>query len=253
MFYVYLDPGHTQGSNKGVHPGYFEGTQMYTLASYLSHLLRLNNVSCTVSRGNIENPPVYTRGTASKNYDLFISLHSNGCSSPSVERICAIHQLNNSNSRLFANNIASVVSHTMGIDEIKIYSKSNSSGTDYYGVLRGASHVGTDGIIIEHSFHTNYQACEWLLDDANLWRLAQEECSAIIETLFTLYPDRHPMGDINMDGIVDKEDKAFIRKLILCRQTEIPETVLRLGDFNKNHKIDLIDYTHLCRKIMKGE
>lgn len=253
MFRVYLDPGHTHNSNKGIHSNYAEGTQMYTLASYLFAFLSINNIHCVISRGEHENPPVYSRGTASKNYDLFISLHSNGCSSPSVDRICAIHQLSNDNSRLLASNLASAVSHTMGIDKVKIYSKSNSKGTDYYGVLRGASSVGTDGIIIEHSFHTNYQACEWLLDDANLWRLAQAECSAIIETLFALYPDRHPMGDVNMDGKVDKEDKAIIRKAILCRQTEIPETILRLGDFNKNQKIDLIDYTRLCRKIRKGE
>jgi len=50
---------------------------------------------------------------------------------------------------------------------------------DYYGVLRGATAVGTPALILEHSFHTNAQIVQWLLNEGNLERLAQAEASAI--------------------------------------------------------------------------
>ena len=51
---------------------------------------------------------------------------------------------------------------------------------DYYGVLRGATAVGTPGLILEHSFHTNEDIARWLLNPDNLKRLAKAETAAII-------------------------------------------------------------------------
>ena len=55
----------------------------------------------------------------------------------------------------------------------------NSGGSrgDYYGVLRGATAVGTPGLILEHSFHTNTAIAAWLLDENHLERLARAQAA----------------------------------------------------------------------------
>lgn len=60
----------------------------------------------------------------------------------------------------------------------RIEHRAGSNG-DYYGVLRGATAVGTPALILEHSFHTNAAMTAWLLSDANLKRLAKAEADVI--------------------------------------------------------------------------
>lgn len=50
---------------------------------------------------------------------------------------------------------------------------------DYYGVLYGAHMVGTPGIILEHSFHSNTKSAKWLSNDDNLKKLAAAEAEVI--------------------------------------------------------------------------
>ena len=50
---------------------------------------------------------------------------------------------------------------------------------NYYSVLNGARLVGTPGVILEHSFHTNKAAAKWLLDEKNLRKLAQAVADVI--------------------------------------------------------------------------
>lgn len=45
--------------------------------------------------------------------------------------------------------------------------------------MRGANAVGTPGIILEHSFHTNTRITKWLLVDKNLQVLAMDETECI--------------------------------------------------------------------------
>ena len=51
--------------------------------------------------------------------------------------------------------------------------------TEYYGVLRGSKSVGTKGMILEHSFHTNLAAAKWLSSSANLKKMAEAEAAVI--------------------------------------------------------------------------
>ena len=60
----------------------------------------------------------------------------------------------------------------------RIWKRQGKSG-DYYGVLRGAAAVGVPGVLLEHSFHTNRKATEWLLVDSNLKKLAKAEAKTI--------------------------------------------------------------------------
>ena len=57
--------------------------------------------------------------------------------------------------------------------------KRRGQNGDYYGVLRGATAVGTPGLILEHSFHTNTKIARWLLEEGNLDRLAKAEADTI--------------------------------------------------------------------------
>ena len=50
---------------------------------------------------------------------------------------------------------------------------------NYYGVLHGADSVGVPAVILEHSFHTNKRAADWLLIDSNLDKLAKAEAEVL--------------------------------------------------------------------------
>ena len=50
-----------------------------------------------------------------------------------------------------------------------------------YGVIRGAVSVGVPGLILEHSFHTNTRATNWLLDESNLDKMARAEAKIIAD------------------------------------------------------------------------
>jgi hypothetical protein len=62
----------------------------------------------------------------------------------------------------------------------RLMTKRGNNG-DYYGVLRGAAAVGTVGMILEHSFHINTRATNWLLDESNLAKLAKAEADVIAD------------------------------------------------------------------------
>ena len=78
----------------------------------------------------------------------------------------------------FSDKIQSVMGTTQ---KGRITKRKNDSGTDWYGVIRGAVSVGTVGMIIEHSFHTNTRMTQWLLVDANLEKLAEAEAQVIAQ------------------------------------------------------------------------
>ena len=74
-----------------------------------------------------------------------------------------------------ANTVHQVMSTAQGGT---IWKRVGNNG-DYYGVLRGATSVGTPAI------HTNLRATNWLLSDTNLQRLADAE-AAVIAAYFGL-------------------------------------------------------------------
>ena len=52
---------------------------------------------------------------------------------------------------------------------------------DWYSVLWGATDVGVPSILMEHSYHTNYRATVWLMNEDNLRRMAIAEAPIIYE------------------------------------------------------------------------
>ena len=141
---------------------------------------------------------VYERGAASKGCDLFLSLHSNAVGSDVdeiVDRVMVYVPLDGSGDeigQLFVDQISLI----MGTQQKGRIATREGSNGDYYGVIRGAITVGTVGLILEHSFHTNTRSTNWLMKESNLARLAEEEAVVIAEYFDALGPETPVEPDV---------------------------------------------------------
>lgn len=184
---ICLDAGHV-GSRYNQSPvvkTYYESAMVWKLHLKLKAQLEARGFEVMTTRVNIDtNLGVYERGTASKGCDVFISLHSNACGTESVDYPVVYRAYDNKNNvDALALKIAKKVGELMGTAQAgRTATRKNSSGGEYYGVLRGARAVGTPYyMLIEHSFHTNTKATKWLSEDANLDKLAVAEADILAE------------------------------------------------------------------------
>ena len=191
---IMLDAGHTgKYWNKGAVPGYYESAVMWELQEELAAALQERGFAVGRARGTIDTElEVTRRGRRAKGYDLFLSLHSNAADDRSVRRAVGIYQTDDTQgtwddrSRAVAYLMAKTVAEVMGVP-YKITSKTAGGDRDgdgkkddnYYGVLHGARMEGVPGVIVEHSFHTSPQTCNWLLNKENLRLLAGAEADAL--------------------------------------------------------------------------
>lgn len=184
---ICLDAGHV-GSKYNQSPvvkTYYESAMVWSLHLKLKTQLEARGFQVVTTRANIDTDlGVYERGTASKGCDVFISLHSNACSTESVDYPVVYRAYDNMNDvDTLALKLAKKVGELMGTAQAgRTATRKNSSGGEYYGVLRGARAVGTPYyMLIEHSFHTNTKATKWLSEDANLDKLAVAEADILAE------------------------------------------------------------------------
>ena len=198
MAKVMIDPGHNGWNvNPGVEPGYYEGTMAWKLSEYLLAALRAYGIQADRTKTGInEAMSLWNRGRKADGYDLFISLHSDACGTESVDR-CTVFRMvpdsttdDDEKSAALAQLLAPAVTEAMGLHDpyqVKAWKASgdrNGDGLDndnYLGVLHACQSVGTPGVLVEHGFHTNRAVCRWLMDDANLQKLAQAEAAAIAQ------------------------------------------------------------------------
>lgn len=195
---VCLDAGHYGKYNRSpVVPAYYESDMNWKLQALLREQLESYGIEVKQTRTNkAKDLALYKRGAAAEDADLFLSLHSNAADAESVDRPVGIYLVDDDCSEIderskeLAILLSQVVADVMQTkDEARTYSKLAGSdrdgdglkNDDYYGVLYGAHQVGTAGVILEHSFHTNTRAAEWLLVDSNLAKLAKAEAQAIAE------------------------------------------------------------------------
>lgn len=193
---IMLDPGHAGSYFNGspVVAGYYESAQMWLLTQKLKRALEGYGFDVGLTRQTIDEDPELTeRGMRAKGYDLFLSLHSNAAASEEPDAPWLIHFLPDGKtdideaSAAVAHALGDVVSGVMGVSAPFYYTKGVDFDRDgngyiddeYYGVLFGAKSVGVPGVIIEHSFHTNRKAAEWLLDETNLDKLAEAEAETL--------------------------------------------------------------------------
>lgn len=184
---ICLDAGHV-GSKYNQSPvvkTYYESAMVWKLHLKLKAELETRGFEVITTRADIDTDlGVYKRGAASKGCNVFISIHSNACSTESVDYPVVYRAYDNLNDvDVLALQIAKKIGELMGTNQAgRTATRKNSAGGEYYGVLRGARAVGTPFyMLIEHSFHTNTAATKWLSVDANLDKLAVAEAELLAD------------------------------------------------------------------------
>lgn len=197
---VCIDAGHSGKYNRSPVNGlYYESDFTFKLQTYLAEQLELLGVDVCTTRSSQDTVlGLAERGKLSAGCDLFVSLHSNACSTPSVNRITVFHMVEDSDividdlSKSAADLLGKAVFSVMPfVSNYSLASKRSSKDKDkdgkfddeYYGVLSSAKFQGTPAVLVEHGFHTNKEVADWLLIDSNVKKLAVAESLAIAEYL----------------------------------------------------------------------
>ena len=186
---IMLDPGHDKAQyNQGAAPGYWEGERMWRLCRILRPKLEARGFIVGTTKTKCDQAvEVTARGRKAKGYNLLISLHTDACADPKVDRPTGIYLVDDDcgpideESKELAKLLSATAAATIGTRyRAQQYSRRSSNdrdhdgkvNDDYYGVLYGAHQVGVPAVILEHTFHTCPASAEWLLDDSNLEELA---------------------------------------------------------------------------------
>lgn len=196
---ICLDAGHYGKYNRcPIIPEYYESDMTWKLTmlqkKYLEELgarVILTRISQNVDKA------LRARGTAAIGCDLFVSNHSNAVSNSmneTIDYVAVYHLVNDTTTQAddvsaeIAKLIAPAIASTMGTNQgYKVLTRKSSNdrnndgvmNDNYYGVLDGARVVNVPGLILEHGFHTHSKTVRWLLNDANLDRLAKTEATVI--------------------------------------------------------------------------
>lgn len=195
-----LDAGHYGKYNRSpAVKSYYESDMVWKLTMLQKkYLEQYADVEVILTRNNQEvDKALFDRGACSKGCVVFLSNHSNAVGSgvnDTVDYAAIYHLVDDATtkcddeSKKLAQVLAPVIADVMGTNQgYRIVTRKsdndrNGDGAmndNYYGVLHGARMVNTPGLILEHSFHTNTRMTNWLLDDANLDRLAKAEVEAL--------------------------------------------------------------------------
>lgn len=214
---VCLDAGHYGSSynRSPVVPEYYESDAMWKYTQYEKTELERYGIEVWLTRKNQnQNPDLSARGRMSRDADLFVSNHSNACSTESVDRPVGIYLVDDDcgaideQSKEIAALLAETVREVMQTkNAAQTYNKLSDrdkdgdgwKNDDYYGVLYGAHQVGTPALIMEHSFHTNKAAAQWLLKDENLKLMAAAEAYTIAKWFGLTEADTAPSEPEDQD------------------------------------------------------
>lgn len=250
---ILIDPGHFAKYNLYavlLPKKYYESEMAWALHKYLKLELEKYGFIVGVTRTdpNVDVDPV-VRGKMAAGFDLLLSLHSNASTSESTNRavMCCyptrqgtlLDDVSDSIGRI----LGKVVKDVMALSGYQIYKVLAPWDRDgdgylndaYYAVLQGAFEVGTPAVIIEHSFHTNKRAANWLSIDSNLRKLAEAEAKALADYYGLVKP-----GDVNKDGNVDSLDASAVLKYD-AGLTDLTEEQLEIADINKDGDVDSTD------------
>ena len=198
---IMLDAGHYGKYNRSpANTAYYESDFAFKFVNLLKAALEGYGFTVGKTREDqAKDLALITRGKAAAGYNFLISVHSNAVGSginDSVDYPAAIVMVDDAKvsideeSKAVGNILAQAVAKAMGTTQAaKIITKQSDVDRDgngikddeYYGVLHGAKMVGVPAIILEHSFHTNTKATNWLLNDSNLQAMAAAEAAALAE------------------------------------------------------------------------
>ena len=198
---VVIDPGHYGKYNRSPAVGeYWESEAMWALYQMLKPALEAYGIVVKCTRADpAKDLSLTARGKAAQGCDLLLSLHSNATGSgvnESVDYVVAYHLYDDNGTKVddqskeIAKALASAVAKLMGTKQGGKTASRLGSGDwngdgvmndNYYTVLHNCRIVETPGVILEHSFHTNTRSTKWLMDKANLQKLADAEAKVIAE------------------------------------------------------------------------
>ena len=180
---ICLDAGHYGKYNRSpANSAYYESEMAWKLHLLLKKELEKYGISVVLTRDNqAKDLALEKRGKMAKGCDLFMSIHSNAVGSKVDNNTdyplacCSV----SGKADTIGLRLAQAVQMEMGTKQGGRILKKKWGSADYYGVLRGAASVGVPGVLLEHSFHTNTTATNWLLSDSNLVKLAIAEAEVI--------------------------------------------------------------------------
>ncbi|MBQ8999844.1 MAG: N-acetylmuramoyl-L-alanine amidase [Clostridium sp.] len=179
---ITIDSGHYGKYNQSpINKSYYESEFNWKMTNYMKKYFEAYGYKVRLTRKDINKDlDLYSRGKCAAKSDLFISIHSNACNTESVDYPVVIRGHNEKDTDKLALSLAQLIAKIMNTrQEGRTYTKTNYN-TEWYGVLRGAKDVNIKyRYIIEHSFHTNKRACNFLLKDENIEKLAKAECELI--------------------------------------------------------------------------
>ncbi len=180
---ICLDAGHYGKYNRSpANKAYYESEMNWKLHNLLKKYLEQYGFEVIQTRSNqAVDMALTTRGKKGKGCKLLLSIHSNAVSggvNESVDYPVVYKPLNGSGNEI-AEKLAKCIAEVMGTKQSGRTSSKKGNNGDYYGVIRGATSVGVPGLILEHSFHTNTRATNWLLDENNLDKMAKAEAEVI--------------------------------------------------------------------------
>lgn len=180
---ICLDAGHYGRYNQSpADKRYYESEIVWKLHLLQKKYLEAYGIEVITTREDKDTDRgLYDRGAASRGCDLFISDHTNAVGDSvnnAVDYPAAYCAINGSADGI-GMALAQCVETVIGTGQPARIEHRRGSNGDYYGVLRGATAVGTPGLILENSFHTNGEVVKWLLNDANLERLASAQADTI--------------------------------------------------------------------------
>ena len=181
---ICLDPGHYSNhyNHSSVVDSYYESNFTWQMHFHVKDALESYGFEVITTRQDIDEDPSLTeRGAMSEGCDLFLSIHSNYSEDTSVDFPLACCQVCGVTDEL-GQQLADTIYEVMGTKQKgKIWKRyaTDEENADWYTVLYSSHAVGTPGILLEHSFHSNLYATKWLMVDENLERMAQAEAKVI--------------------------------------------------------------------------
>ena len=200
---ICLDAGHSGKANPYVVNGKtigWESETAWSLQQKLRERLEAAGVEVICTRAEPEKDmDLVSRGRKAEGCDFFLSLHSNAGSS-TADYPMACCPVDGSADDIGMKLALAVGEQMQTVQIARIWKRDYQNGMgkiiqmlsdpdfgrrtaekDYYGVLRGAAQVGVPGVLLECSFHSNPEMARWLLDDANLEKLAEALCRVLTE------------------------------------------------------------------------
>lgn len=265
---ICIDAGHYGKYNMCPNnSAYYESVVMWKLHLLLKKYLEELGATVIVTRTNQNNDlALYARGAAAEGCDAFISLHSNAVGSKmneSIDYVAVYHLTEDAYavcddvSKEIAQVLAPIIAEVMATKQgYKILTRKSSNdrngdgflNDNYYGVLNGARQVDVAGLILEHSFHTNTETVKWLLNDANLDKLAKAEAEGIAKyfsgkevTIQSEVPYTIRVAN------VDPDDVLYIRK-----EPNAKADITGSLAYNDPHKYTIVEVRNGWGRLKSG-